>query len=133
MDEPSVELQNDKLSTSRKAVHFAPSSAVEYELEVPVSQSLTPIPAETAGRRYPTEMKAISTEEIELIQITKQNYAILKAFDDIYDSDNSDNERVQRQRKRKNNRRKSFYIPSSSSQSTDLKYDRIDDPLLRTI
>lgn len=116
-------------------MHFAPSSAVEYETEVPVCQSLTPIPAETAIRRYPTEMKAVSLEETELIQITRQNYAILKAFDDIYDSDD-DVDRVKRRRKQKknratNNRRKSFYIPSTHFQTAD--GSQMNDPLLHTV
>ena len=125
-------------STSRKAVHFAPSSAVEYEVEVPVCQSLTPIPAETAVRRYPTEMKATTIEEMELIQMTKRNYAILKAFDNVYDSDN-DIDRVKRRRKQKKdrakqNRRKSFYIPSTQfSHSCDPNCDPVNDPLLHTV
>ena len=138
-----VQLKNDQLPiplTSRKAVHFAPSSAVEYEWEVPVSQSLTPIPAETANRRYPTEMKAVSMEETELIQITKQNNAILKAFDDMYDSDNNDNNGIIRRRKKKKyqairNRRKSFYIPSTSSHytSSGLESNQSNDSILNTI
>ena len=103
-------------------------------MEVPVCQSLTPIPTETAIRRYPTEMKVLSIEETELLQITKQNSAILKAFDDLYDSDNVI-DRVKRRRKQKkdrarNSRRKSFYIPSTQLHSSDVQ---IYDPLLHTI
>jgi hypothetical protein len=123
--------------TCKKIVHFAPSSAVEYEVEVPVCQSLTPIPAETATRRYPTEMKAQSIEEAELIQITKQNHAILKAFDDMYDSDN-DTDRIKRRRKQRRhqamkNRRRSFYIPSTHFQNGDAMIDQIHDTHLNTI
>lgn len=130
-NDSSINITSDDLpeipSTSRKVVHFAPSSAVEYELEAPVCQSLTPIPAATADRRYPTEMKALTIEEAELIQITKQNSAILKVFDDMYDSDTSDNTRVQRRRNNRKNRRKSFYISSKSCQSSDR------NPFLNTI
>jgi hypothetical protein len=118
--------------TAQKVVKFAASSGMVYEANVPVNQSLTPIPMETAIRRYPIEMKKLSIEEYNLQQITKQNHSILQAIDRLYDPDFTKRNRRYKQRHRtnKNNRRNSFYIPSTSS---DYNKRNNTDEMLHTI
>jgi hypothetical protein len=112
--------EKDILNAVRKAVQFAPSSAMEYEAEEPVNQCLTPIPDETVAVRYPTELKPMSTEEYDMMMMTKRNHALLKACDNFYyENDDGASIRSRQSRKRpRQNRRTSFYVSSTSQDNS---------------
>lgn len=107
------------VTTAAALVHFAPSSAVEFQLDVPVSRSLTPMPAHVAAQRFPTEPKAVSVDEQAAIDEAKRNDALLKEWDSLLDDDEIHGEDLEAlfgpEANRRRRRRESFYLASTSS------------------
>ena len=121
--------END--SSNARNVQFGPTRVVEYEANDP-SLTMTPMPADEAARRYPTEMKAQTEAETSLLLETKENTALLDEWDDQEDyssedlgfslieqsDDSSDEEhvssRVVRQPPR-SRRSSSYFMPAAGS------------------
>jgi hypothetical protein len=78
-----------------RSVQFGSTTAVEYKSDDPVAQSLTPMPNDQAAALYPIDGPRTTAAEETLIQETKDNAALLAAWDvddsDIDDDDENDN------------------------------------------
>lgn len=110
-----------------KFVHFATTSeAAEFEPNVPVERSLTPLSTHVATLRFPTTEPAQLTilEQADRDE-TKRNHAILQSIDATSDKhtcsrrrrtfvvrrdNNNDGDSAARGRRQKRQRRESFYI-----------------------
>jgi hypothetical protein len=74
-----------------RCVQFGSTTAVEYKSDDPVAKSLTPMPNEQAAALYPIDGSRTSAAEESLIQETKDNAAVLAAWDVDDDDDENDN------------------------------------------
>lgn len=74
-----------------RCVQFGSTTAVEYKSDDPVAKSLTPMPNEQAAALYPIDGSRTSAAEESLIQETKDNAALLAAWDVDDDDDENDN------------------------------------------
>jgi hypothetical protein len=124
-------------SSHNRTVKFGPPSAVEFEADNPAG-ALTPVPAQVALKRFPVESQEEEVTQLDMLQQTKDNSAVLAEWDDSFSifEDDEDEEDAHASYdlpappSRKRERRSSAYFSPSDGSTGLLDYASDDDNMM---
>jgi hypothetical protein len=134
---PSDDMHMPRVTSSHnRTVKFGPPSAVEFEAHNPAG-ALTPVPAQVALKRFPVENQEEEISQLDMLQQTKDNSAMLAEWDDsfsVFEDDEDDDAHesydLPAPPSRKRERRSSAYFSPSDGSTTLLDYSSDDDNML---
>jgi hypothetical protein len=129
-------------SSHNRTVKFGPPSAVEFEADNPAG-ALTPVPAQIALERFPVENQEEELTELDMLQQTKDNSAMLAEWDDAFsvfedDEEEDDDDDIQTSYdlpappSRNRARRSSAYFSPSDGSTGLLDFSSDDDNMTLT-
>jgi hypothetical protein len=127
-------------SSHNRTVKFGPPSAVEFEADNPAG-ALTPVPAQVALKRFPVENREEEITNLDMLQQTKDNSAVLAEWDDsfsIFEDDEDEDGDIHTSYdlpappSRKRERRSSAYFSPSDGSTGLLDYSSDDDNMTLT-
>lgn len=129
-------------SSHNRTVKFGPPSAVEFEADNPAG-ALTPVPDQVALKRFPVENQEEEVTNLNMLQQTKDNSAMLAEWDDsfsIFEDDEDDDDAdhqvsydLPAPPSRKRERRSSAYFSPSDGSTALLDYSSEDDNMNMTL
>jgi hypothetical protein len=124
---PDYIMDTRRTCQHNRTVQFGPSRAVEYHSEE-ASIHMNTIPSDVATNRYPHQMPCINVEDEALTLETKENTAILAAWEEDFavfedEEDNGDDWDVVSTRSRKRERRESMVFSLTEGNTSLLDED----------
>jgi hypothetical protein len=121
--EESESLNQSACSKKSFRVQFGPPKAAEYEIDGPPGH-LTPLPSHVTRERFSMDQKKQTRVEEEITEETKNNSAVLEAWEEGFDEPKS----TSRRRRQKNRRSSALFTPSPMLADKDASSETIATP-----